>query len=217
MPGRGMLRLTFGPSIVAWDAQFVGAMRLPLGLPLTGDTVGSAHIPVVARVEQDVRTAGRLPGFIASLGKGLLSVRQERRTTPISAELGLTDRLSVRLTVPIVRVATRAHLQLSSKGANLGLNPLLQGVANSSALYGSFFNQFDTSLARLDANIAGGGYGWPPSRQCGGQAVLDSAPVVRGGLYEGGRRPARPGWPFLSRCRSGGRRARGPTVSCRRS
>ena len=213
MPGRGMLRLTFEPSIVAWDAQFVGAMRLPLGLPLTGDTVGSAHIPVVARLEQDVRTAGRLPGFIASLGKGLLSVRQERRTTPISAELGLTDRLSVRLTVPIVRVATRAHLQLSSKGANLGLNPLLQGVANSSALYGSFFNQFDTSLARLDANIAGGGYGCPPSRQCGAQAFLDSARVVRGALYEAVHGVAQTGSPFMPLDSSDGGRAIAQVVS----
>src|SRR2546425_714759 len=174
MPGRGMLRVTFEPRIVAWDAQFVGGARLPLGLPLTGDTVGGAYIPVVARLQQDVRTAGRLPGFIASLGKGLFSVRQERRTTPIRAELGLTDRLSVSLTVPIVRVATRAHLQLSSKGANLGLNPLLQGVANSGASYGNFFSQFDTSLARLDVNIAGGGYGCPPSRQCAAQPFLDS-------------------------------------------
>src|SRR2546425_12265253 len=94
VPGRGMLRVTFEPRIVAWDAQFVGGARLPLGLPLTGDTVGGAYIPVVARLEQDVRTAGRPPGFIASLGKGLFSVRQGRRLTPVNAGLGLPDRVS---------------------------------------------------------------------------------------------------------------------------
>src|SRR2546428_1487930 len=106
MPGRGMLRLTFEPSIVAWDAQFVGAMRLPLGLPLTGDTVGSAHIPVVARVEQDVRTAGRLPGFIPRPGQGPLRVPPGRRSPPTTPRLGLTDRPAVGPTAARVRPRT---------------------------------------------------------------------------------------------------------------
>src|SRR3989440_6706765 len=195
--GHGTLRVTFDPRIVGWDAQFVNGARLPLGLPLTGDTVGAASIPVVARLEQDVRVASGVPGFVANLGQSLLSVRQERRTTPITAELGLSDRLSVSVSVPIVRVATRAHLQISSKGANLGLNPLLQGVPNSGMRYGSFFAQFDTSLARLDANIAGGGYGCPPSRQCAAQAFLDSARGVRTALYEMVHGAGQTGSPFM--------------------
>src|SRR5712691_11806502 len=114
VPARGVLRVTFDPRIMTWNDQFTDAGRMKLGLPLTGDTVGARYIPVVARLEQDVRTAARLPGFVASLGRGLFSVHQERRTTPISAELGLTDRLSLSVTVPIVRVATRTRLQLSS-------------------------------------------------------------------------------------------------------
>src|SRR5256886_8289100 len=195
--GHGRLRVTFDPRIVGWDAQFVNGARLPLGLPLTGDTVGATAIPVAARLEQDVRVASGVPGFVANLGQSLLSVRQERRTTPITAELGLSDRLSVSVSVPIVRVATRAHLQISSKGANLGLNPLLRGVANSGASYGAFFTQFDTSLARLDANIAGGGYGCPPSRQCAAQAFLDSARGVRTALYQMVHGAGQTGAPFM--------------------
>ena len=195
--GHGKLRVTFDPRIVGWDAQFVNGARLPLGLPLTGDTVGATAIPVVARLEQDVRVASGVPGFVANLGQSLLSVRQERRTTPITAELGLSDRLSLSVSVPIVRVATRAHLQISSKGANLGLNPLLRGVANSGASYGAFFTQFDTSLARLDANIAGGGYGCPASRQCAAQAFLDSARGVRTALYQMVHGAGQTGAPFM--------------------
>src|SRR5438046_8685657 len=95
--GHGRLRVTFDPRIVGWDAQFVNGARLPLGLPLTGDTVGTAAIPVVARLEQDVRVASGVPGFIANLGRSLLSVRQERRTPPLPAELGLSHRLPVSL------------------------------------------------------------------------------------------------------------------------
>src|SRR5256885_8737963 len=207
--GRGMVRVTFDARIVGWDAHFVTGGRLPLGLPLTGDTVGAAGIPVVARLEQDVRVASGVSGFIANLGRSLLSVRQERRTTPITAELGLSDRLSVSLSVPLVRVATRARLQISGTGANLGLNPLLQGVANSGARYGAFFAQFDTSLAHLDANIAGGAYGCPPSRQCGAQAFLDSARGVRTALYQLVHGAGQAGSPVLPpRSSDGGRRLR---------
>src|SRR5216683_4331821 len=103
-PARGVVRVTFDPRIMTWNDQCTDAGRVRLGAPLTGDTVGGRYIPVVARVEQNVRVASGLAGFVASLGAGLLNVRQERRTYPTTAELGLTNRLSVSLMVPMVRV-----------------------------------------------------------------------------------------------------------------
>src|SRR5205823_7333354 len=76
-------------------------------------------------------------------------------------------------------------------------DPLLEGVANSGGLYGAFFAQFDTSLAHLDANIAGGAYGCPPSRQCGAQAFLDSARGVRTAVYEMVDGAGQAGSPFV--------------------
>src|SRR5690349_21380679 len=105
VPGRGMIRFTFDPRIMTWNSEFTSVGRVGVGRGLTGDTVGGAYIPSVARLQQDVRLASGVAGFIASLGQGLLSVRQERRTYPITAELGVTNRLSVSVMVPIVRVA----------------------------------------------------------------------------------------------------------------
>lgn len=180
-PRRGELRITFDPRILAWDEQFTTAGREPLGAALTGDTVGGLHIPVVARVEQDVRTASGLSGFVASLGKGLLSARLEKRVTPITAEIGLTNRLSFAVTVPIVRTATRVKFQLAAAGANLGANPLAT-VTGADALYTAFFAQFDAALTGLSDSIAMGHYGCPSGPQCGsaqllfahGQAVRDA-------------------------------------------
>jgi len=177
VPARGTLRVTFDPRIMTWNDEFTDAGRRRLGFGLTGDTVGSRYIPVLGQLEQNVRTVTGdlipvirpqvlghgdreelLPRFVASLGAGLLSVRQERRTYPITAELGVTSRLSVRLTVPIVRVATRSGLQLSTSGANLGLNPRLT-VTGADGAYTAFFTQFDTTLARFEQNINAGLYG----------------------------------------------------------
>src|SRR2546422_8847338 len=77
IPRRGTLRVTVDPRVVTWDREYVnGTAWRPLGAPLTGDSVGSAAIPTVARLEQDVRSASGLSGFLASLGKGLFIQRQ---------------------------------------------------------------------------------------------------------------------------------------------
>src|SRR5436190_20673559 len=131
VPARGVLRVTFDPRIMTWNDRFTDAGRMKLGAPLTGDTVGGRYIPVVARLEQNVRVASGLSGFVASLGAGLLSVRQERRTYPMSPELGLTNRLSVSPKVPMVRVANRASLQLSKRRDNLGVTPLVMNTLDA--------------------------------------------------------------------------------------
>ncbi len=155
VPARGVLRVTFDPRIMTWNDQFTDAGRMKLGAPLTGDTVGGRYIPVVARLEQNVRVASGLSSFVASLGAGLLSVRQERRTYPTTAELGLTNRLSVSLMVPMVRVATRASFQYSARGANLGVNPLAFNAPGARGTDSVFFSQFDQALTQLDQQAAG--------------------------------------------------------------
>src|SRR5207248_2687692 len=62
VPARGVLRVTFDPRIMTWNDEFTDAGRLKLGAPLTGDTVGGRYIPVVARLEQNVRVASGLAG-----------------------------------------------------------------------------------------------------------------------------------------------------------
>src|SRR5881296_1742549 len=166
VPAGGVLRVTFDPRLLTWDSEFTDGGRLRLGRGLSGDTVGGTYIPTVARLQQDLRVASGVAGFVASLGRGLLSVRQERRTYPVTAEMGITSRLSVSLMVPIVRVATRTGLQLSPQGSNLGLNPRLTDSFNANARYQTFFAQFNAALTQLDANIAGNMYGCPSSPQC---------------------------------------------------
>ena len=190
-PARGVVRVTFDPRIMTWNDQFTDAGRMKLGAGLTGDTVGGRYIPVVARLEQNVRVASGLSNFVASLGAGLLSVRQERRTYPMRGEVGLTDRLSVSLMVPMVRVATRASLQLSSRGANLGANPLVLNALGARGTDSAFFAQFDTALARLDQQVAA----------CTGPcAARDSSArwhVVRDALHGSVYGAGQTGSPFL--------------------
>jgi hypothetical protein len=196
-PARGVLRVSFDPRVMTWNDQFTDAGRVRLGAPLTGDTVGSRYIPLVARLEQNVRVASGLPAFIASLGQSLLSVRQERRTYPFTAELGVTNRLSVSLMVPFVRIATRSSLQLSSHGANLGVNPLAINALGAPGAYTAFFTQFDSTLARLDQNVVAGQYGCNVNPSCPARMAAATWHGVRDALFAAVHGLGQTGSPFL--------------------
>src|SRR5438067_6341740 len=194
VPARGVLRVTFDPRIMTWNDQFTDAGRMKLGAALSGDTVGRRYIPVVAQLEQNVRVASGLAGFVASLGAGLLSVRQERRTYPIRAEPGLSDRLSVSLMVPMVRVSTRASLQLSSLGANLGLNTIVANALGARGTDSAFLAPFDTALARLDQQV--GGCPAPPA-PCAARDSSARWHTVRDALHGSVYGMGQTGSPFL--------------------
>src|SRR2546428_12739394 len=90
VPDRGMIRFTFDPRIMTWNSEFTDAGRLGLGRGLTGDTVGSAYIPSVARLEQDVRLASGVAGVVAGPGPGRRSARGGGRALPDTPPLGVT-------------------------------------------------------------------------------------------------------------------------------
>ncbi len=137
----------------------------PLGAPLTGDTLGTARLPTVARLQQDLRIASGVPGYLASIGQGAFNAHAEVRVTPFTAEFGLTDRLSFGVTLPLVRTAIRAHFDVAPTGASLGAEPA-RPVGGADGAYAGFFNQFNTAITGLSNNIAGGQYGCPSSPQC---------------------------------------------------
>jgi hypothetical protein len=210
VPAPGRLRLSFDPKIEAWDDAFWSGTRRPLGWLLTGDSVGGT-IPAVSRLQQDVRTAGALPGFIASLGRGALVVRAERRTLPLTLDYGITKRLAVGFMVPLVRVRVREHFRLDSATANLGANPRWADAAAFTA----FFTEFDSTLARLDQNIQTGHYGCPGSPACiAAQALLAQGQSVRQALHDASYGPGAGGYaPFLPTDSSDGGKAIAASVA----
>jgi hypothetical protein len=179
-PRPGALRVTFDPRIELWDAQFMQGRRVPLGAPLTGDSAG-VWFPSVPRLEREVRTVTGLAGYMATFGRSLLAIRAARRVTPIGLEYGVTSRLSLGVTVPLVRVEVREGFRLSPPGSNLGLLP--QSAADSTR-YGTFFGHLDAALASLGDSIAAGAYGCPAGPSCvRAQALQSQGQQLRDALY----------------------------------
>jgi hypothetical protein len=199
-PKRGELRLRFDPRILTWSREFASDSLVPLGAALSGDTLGTLRIPVVSRLQQDLRTASGMPGYLASIGQGAFTARHEVRVTPITAEFGLTSRLSFAVTVPLVRTATRSAYKLAPTGASLGANPL-RTQSGADAQYAAFFSQFNTALTQLGDSIGSGHYGCPSGPQCAqAQAIYAQGQAVRDALRRtvyGAGAPGSPYSPFV--------------------
>ena len=161
-PRHGALRVTFAPHTTAWEREYTGLGRQAIGAALNGDS-SAAAIPSVARLEQDVRALTGIAGYVASLGHELLAVRAERRVMPIGFEYGVTSRLSLGVTVPIVRVNVREGFRQGTLDGNIGLVPREPG---DSMRYDAFFGNLGTALAQLEDSIANGAYGCPASPAC---------------------------------------------------
>lgn len=158
-PRAGALRVTFDPRIMTWEQVYAPGGRRGVGAALSGDSIAQA-LPSVVRLQDDVRALTGLAGYVASLGHELLAVRAERRVMPIRLEYGISDRLSVSVNVPIVRVHVREGFLRSPPGANLGALPQ---TAADSARYAAFFADLDAALTQLNDSITAGAYGSPGS------------------------------------------------------
>jgi hypothetical protein len=165
-PRRGALRVTFDPRITTWEQVFTPEGRQPVGAAFAGDSL-TPWQPALALAQQTARAATGLAGYVARLGGSLLAIRSERRVTPIGFEYGMTNRLSLGATIPIVRVEVREGFREKPEGANVG------ALADPSG-YDTFFTSLSTALTQLNDSIAAGAYGCPSSPLCARAQALFS-------------------------------------------
>ena len=158
-PRHGALRVTFDPETMTWERNFTPSGRQGIGAVLNGDSA-VAVLSSVALIQQQTESLPGLAGYLATLGHDLLAIRAERRIMPIGLEYGINNRLSIRVTVPIVRVNVRAGYTLHPPGGNLGFGPR---TSADTAQYMAFFSAFDAALAQLGKNIADTVYGSCPA------------------------------------------------------
>lgn len=103
-PRAGTLRVTFEPLITTWEREFTDdGHERPVGASLFGETKPPLRC-----------TRGSV--VVCRYFFTPVIVRFERRVTPLALELGITNRLAVGATLPIVRANTRETYPLDSLG-----------------------------------------------------------------------------------------------------
>jgi hypothetical protein len=162
MPRKGELRFSILSVWNSWSERYGqgttarpnGSVE-PLGVNFNFDSIGVGQLENLGPVQNSVRSLSGMPGFTASLGTSRVLVHDNILSSPLSLEMGLTNRLSVSLMVPFVTATSNVNFTMNPTGhePTLGFNPTL--IAPSViATDATLLAQFDSASAQLSRAIA---------------------------------------------------------------
>lgn len=150
----GALRLRTEMQWTRIDGVFgPGGVLQPVGGRLTGDLTRNTF-PRLGVGQTAAQILADDPGVTLNAGRLTTSADSRIATVPITVEYGLTSRLALGVTIPIVQTRTVVTTQLNGKAdstANVGTNPAR--FHNSTAAYAqnaAVFNAMDAALTQLE-------------------------------------------------------------------
>jgi hypothetical protein len=152
----GALRIGVSNIWTRFDDRFDGTGGLqPLGAQLTSDAAGVTQFENLAPVQANIRALSGLSDFAVSIGRTALDASELVRTTPISAEVGLTHWLQLGVMVPVVSTRMAASFRVNSSGpaGNVGINPALTPGSAAATANAALLQQFADAEAALSARI----------------------------------------------------------------
>ncbi len=158
--GAGVLRINFVPEWLQYDHYFAfqtpgyaDGTPVPIDLALNSDSLGVGVLPFLAPVQNELRAATGLSTFSLNLGRIVTQLNASVRTMPIGIELGLSRRLSIGVTVPIVRSRMDVNFAVDSTQPGNVVPNALRADPAAAATYTS---QLDSALAALALQAASG-------------------------------------------------------------
>lgn len=147
---RGAILLEAGGLFSQAAERFSGGGRIPLGAGAFEADLTADRFPVLEREQEALRALLADPE--ASLRAGAFQSRLELndQRVPLRVGYGIVDRLTVGVTVPLVRRRVDAHLQVSGADANVGENPARGPTATDVA---AFRSEAAGALASLRTSV----------------------------------------------------------------
>jgi hypothetical protein len=157
---RGTVRVTFGGDWAHGTEWFgkpnpanptlADGTREPLGTYFSDDSLGTAQMPFLSPLQEQLRATTGLADYRLNLGRAHVTLESSVRTMPIQLEWAATRRVAFTLGVPIVRAWSLAVLRgpdtsdAATQG-NVGWNP---GYVTGGT-YDPFRAEVDTTLRAL--------------------------------------------------------------------
>ena len=174
---RGALRIDLSGALYPNDRIWDGGSTRPLGSTLDG-----AANPLVASLQANLGQLLGQPVSGLSLGTVTAVAAREHGVGNIGLAYGLTRRITLFTTVPLVFARSRVSITSDGSTSRVGLNPAHPtfGTAGTDA---GFFSQFDQALDSLSARVQRGDFTGDPSTLALAQQTLASATAMRAGLF----------------------------------
>lgn len=181
----GTLRIEFGGAFQPATSEWIDGSKRDIGTRLTYSTIDAAATPLLGDLETRLATLLGRPPAPASLGSIATIAEYQRGTATIGLGYGLTRRLTLFGTIPIVSTRTQRSSTYSADGVTVGANPAdaVLGDAGGKVQTEAFFTQFDAALATLQTRFARGDYATDQAKQALAQQTLQSAPQFRDQLF----------------------------------
>ena len=181
---RGAFRIELGGEFRNADSRFRNGTTEDLARAFTATPLGSGFFPALAASESRIGAILGNPGYRISLGQSTANGLVNIGTATFGIAYGLTSRVTLFTTVPIVRTRMQLSFRLDSTGADAGLNPNdpALGTPAGRVQTAAFFNEFDAALATLATNIANGVYDGDPQQLAQAQQALADGTGLRSGF-----------------------------------
>ncbi len=190
---RGALRIDFSPHYTNYNLRFsfgtpgiADGTAEPLGTDLTVDTAGSNIFPTFSGAENAIRSLTGDAAYRLNVGKFLTIRDADVRHFPFGFALGLSQRLTVRLNIPIVTTRSQVTFTSDTTDANVGWNLANEnyGDATTAADAAALISQLSAAISEIEAMIAAGNFGCPTGPGCDqARSIVTRATTLLGNLF----------------------------------
>jgi hypothetical protein len=183
---KGLLRLELGGRFDNWDKMFFDGVKRDAAGDFVRDPADGTWLPVLGEVEQRIRAISGVQASVSlALGKTSAHELVNVGTESIGAAYGLTRRLTLFGTIPIVRVRVQEVFSLDSTNATATFNPAdpIFGTGDGTAQNG-FFSQLQAALLTLDSKLQNGDYNGNPQLLTLAQATLARGTALQTALLD---------------------------------
>ena len=170
----GTLRIELDGAFMPTSREYADGTSRRLGDPITGGNTLAGDLD--ARLTQ---LLGR-PASPASSGSLSVDLMHQRGEGGVGLAVGVSQRLTLSMRLPIVSVRTESRLVQDGATATLGINPALLGDGTSDA----WLTQFAASLEELQLRRDAGEYAGNPQLLALANSILATAPAWRAGVAD---------------------------------
>jgi hypothetical protein len=181
---RGVFRIELGGEFRNSDSRYNDGTTEDLARGFTAIPLGSTFFPTLSASEARLGAILGNASYRISLGQSTANGLMNIGTATIGVSYGLTSRITLFTSVPIVRTRMQLSFRLDSTGADTGINPNdpVLGTQAGRIQTTAFFSELDGVLATLASNIANGVYDANPQQLALAQQTLADGTSLRSGF-----------------------------------
>jgi hypothetical protein len=183
VPG-GSVRIEVGAEFASIDRQLQDGQSEPWRSEFAVSSIGGAYFPDLLPAEATIAGLAGLPNYSYNIGRATMAAQASRGTLRLGLSLGITDRLTLFGSLPLVQQRVQVAYRFDPAAADAGFNPAdpLFGTPTGAAATTQFLSSFGSALDTLQSRLDAGFYDGDPGQKAIAQATLTEGSGQLSGL-----------------------------------